>query len=160
MKNINIDNIVINVWRNVKLDFHIVFDEILYYISVLSAPIVKNDMFDNKEILNKKITILNNIIKQRKLRNVIIDGIILSDLQYSTKFFNTNLYLLIQQCLQQANPQYKSSLYHFIDNKLYCLFPDKYVAKIIKKFSTKLKSWIITESKNELVNLKKNIIYI
>ena len=106
-----------------------------------------------------RITLLNNIIKQKQLRNVIIDGMILSDINYTSKFFNVNLYILINQHLFKYYPQYKSNIYRYINNTLYKIFSEDYINTILYYISNKLKCWLIHSCKKELSIINKNVIY-
>ena len=144
------------------LNFNEIFDEILDCITLLDLPNLQAVDEKNKSnaLLTRKVNVLNNIITQKRLRNVIIDGLILGDINYSSKFFRTNLFVLINQNLVQANPQYQTKLYHFTNNKIYQLFPEEYISLIIKKIGSQLKAWLIIESKKELNSIQRNIIYV
>ena len=150
-KHINV--ITINIWNNIQLDFYSIFDEVYSYMSLLS----------DKEMFNtvlQRVTVLKNIINQSQLRNVIIDGIILSDLNYATKFFNINLYLLINKYLFKTFPEYQSTIYKYINNTLYKTFPDQYINIILQQISNKLKLWLVDSCKKELSRINKNVIYL
>lgn len=156
---ININNAIIYLWQNLKLDFNLILNEIIYYTLILeedyeSLPAMQNTQ--RERIIKRNV--LSNIIKQRKLRNVIVDGIVLSDINYSKKFFHNNLYILINKALHKANPKYKTKLYQFIDKQIYLLFPDESVNKMFKKLSLYLKKWLVDESKKELSIIDNSII--
>lgn len=159
---INIEEVIQKTWNSMHLNFNEIFDEILNCITLLDLPKLQAVDEKNKSnaLLTRKVNVLNNIITQKRLRNVIIDGLILGDINYSSKFFRTNLFILINQNLVQANPQYQTKLYHFTNNKIYQLFPDEYISLIIKKIGSQLKAWLIIESKKELNFIQRNIIYV
>lgn len=159
---INIEEVIQKTWNSMYLNFNEIFDEILDCITLLDLPNLQAVDEKNKSnaLLTRKVNVLNNIITQKRLRNVIIDGLILGDINYSSKFFRTNLFVLINQNLVQANPQYQTKLYHFTNNKIYQLFPEEYISLIIKKIGSQLKAWLIIESKKELNSIQKNIIYV
>ena len=159
---INIEEVIQKTWNSMYLNFNEIFDEILDCITLLDLPNLQAVDEKNKSnaLLTRKVNVLNNIITQKRLRNVIIDGLILGDINYSSKFFRTNLFVLINQNLVQANPQYQTKLYHFTNNKIYQLFPEEYISLIIKKIGSQLKAWLIIESKKELNSIQRNIIYV
>lgn len=159
---INIEEVIQKTWNSMYLNFNEIFDEILDCITLLDLPNLQAIDEKNKSnaLLTRKVNVLNNIITQKRLRNVIIDGLILGDINYSSKFFRTNLFVLINQNLVQANPQYQTKLYHFTNNKIYQLFPEEYISLIIKKIGSQLKAWLIIESKKELNSIQRNIIYV
>lgn len=157
----NINEIAVIVWKNMKLDFDAVLDEVIYYISIL-----EEDQAAAEQIINRcvndaetiKTNILTNMVRQKNLRNVIVDGILLSDLEYSIKFFNLDLYVVINQCLHNRLPTYKNTIYRFINKQLVLAFPDEIIEKILKKISAQLKTWLIQESKKRLAS-KNNVIF-
>jgi len=150
-KHVNI--ITISIWNNLQLDFYNIFDEVYSYMSLLSDKKMSNTV-------TQRVIILNNIINQQQLRNVIVDGMILSDLNYAEKFFNTNLYLLINKHLFNMFPQYKFTIYKYINNTLYKVFPDQYIDIILQQISNKLKLWLVDSCNKELSQINKNVIYL
>ena len=152
-KDVNI--IANNVWKKMQLNFNQIFNEINSYISLLND----DELINTNDIMRKQI-ILNNIIAQKQLRSVIIDGMILSDIQYAIKFFKINLYIIINNTLFKYFPNYQSNIYKYINNNIYHFFPDKYINIILKQISYKLKLWLVQCSKNELKSINKNVIYI
>ena len=148
----HISLITMNTWNRMQLDFYNIFDEVHSYMSLLSDEEMPNTVM-------QRVTILKNIINQPQLRNVIIDGIILSDLNYAKKFFNINLYLLINEHLFKVFPEYQSTIYKYINNTLYKVFPDQYITIILQQISDKLKAWLVDSCKKELSQINKNVIY-
>ena len=112
------------------------------------------------DTIAQRAVILNNIIEQKQLRNIIIDGIILSDIPYAIRFFNVNLYILINTTLYKQFPNYQSNIYRYINNTLYQFFPNNYIQIILKHISVKLKLWLLQSCKRELTIINKNIIHI
>lgn len=145
--------VVENTWKKMQLNFYLILNEIYQYISLLNKQ-------DLKTKYTQQINILTNIINQKQLRNIVIDGLVLSDIQYTVHFFNVNLYILINDNLFKQFPNYNSNLYKYINNSIYKVFPNKYIQLILKKISHKLKLWLIQCCKQELSLIKKKIIFI
>lgn len=149
---LNINDVIYYTWNNLKLNFKNILNEIYDCLFIL------DDNIDKKNIMT-------NITKQSELRNIIIDGLILSDLKYSNKFFNIDLYNEICKNFQKFNPHYKLNIYQIKNKKINKLYPQKYIKLILKGISKKLKLWLKQMCQNELnqISLKKTdnkVIYI
>lgn len=146
---INIRDTLNYVWKNLKLDFFQILNEIYECLFFLKK--------DNDRI--NKDNILENIVSQRELRNIIIDGLILGDLEYSKKFFNYNLYNIIENNFKKFNPRYKTNIYKFFNKKGYNIYPSQLINIILYSIKQYLKFWLKKMCQFYLCHKQNNIIY-
>lgn len=112
IKDINIKDVINYTWQDLKLDFQHILNEVYECLFILD---------DNNP--TDKHNIIQNIYKQAELRNIIIDGLILNDLEYSKKFFDINLQDKIQENFHKFNSHLNLNIYQ-IKNKQVCkLYP-------------------------------------
>ena len=139
------------IWDNLIIDYDTVLNEISDTITTLN---------NSTNIYEQRLNILSNLIEKEEFRNIVVDGIILSDLN-DERFFNLNLNNMITTYIKNSYKTNRKKYLKFNLNKLveYNINQENDTNDIIKILSSYLKIWIIQKASEELKKLNKKYIF-